>query len=101
MENQEHLMSLATDWAPVFKLMGDRTRLRLLLAMHYFGPGEATVSELADIVGVTLPTASAALQVLAEGGVVEPVKEGRVTRYKLVDATTHALLHHVGGIHRH
>ncbi|ANR62707.1 hypothetical protein C627_08755 [Corynebacterium glutamicum ZL-6] len=65
------------------------------------GPGEATVSELADIVGVTLPTASAALQLLADNGVVESFKEGRVTRYKLVDATTHTLLHHLGGTHRH
>lgn len=101
MEQQSDLMKLADQWAPIFKLMGDRTRLRLLLALHYRGPGQATVSELAEVVGVTLATASAALQLLAENGVVESFKEGRVTRYQLVDATTHALLHHLGGTHRH
>ncbi|BAU95974.1 transcriptional regulator [Corynebacterium suranareeae] len=101
MEHQSHLLQLADDWAPKFKLLGDRTRLRLLLALHYHGPGEATVSELAESVGVTLPTASAALQLLADNKVVESFKEGRVTRYKLVDATTHTLLHHLGGTHRH
>lgn len=101
MEHQPHLLKLADEWAPTFKMLGDRTRLRLLIALHYHGPGEATVSELADIVGVTLPTASAALQLLADNGVVESSKEGRVTRYKIVDATTHTLLHHLGGTHRH
>ncbi|MFP7365669.1 metalloregulator ArsR/SmtB family transcription factor [Corynebacterium callunae] len=101
MADEQELMDLAQHWAPLFKLMGDRTRLSLLLAMHHRGPGEATVSELAQLVEVSLPTASAALVNLAENNIVEASKEGRVTRYHLVDEATHKLLHHLGGTHAH
>ena len=81
--------------------MGDPTRLRLLLAMHYRGPGEATVSELADIIGVRIPTASAALIHLTDAGTIEPHKVGREVRYSLPDPRIHALLPHLGGTPSH
>lgn len=92
-------MGLADEWAPIFKVMGDPTRLRLLLAMHYRGPGEATVSELADTVGVRTPTASAALIHLTDAGTIQPHKVGREVRYSLTDSRIHTLLHHLGGTH--
>jgi DNA-binding transcriptional ArsR family regulator len=100
-EHQGSPVNLAEEWAPIFKVMGDPTRLRLLLAMHYRGPGEATVSELADTVGVRIPTASAALIHLTDAGTIQPHKVGREVRYSLTDPRIHALLHHLGGTHSH
>lgn len=98
---QEATVELADEWGPVFKVLGDSTRLRLLLAMHYRGPGEATVSELAEAVGVRTATASAALIHMTEAGMIQPHKVGRVVRYSLTDPRIHELLHHLGGTHSH
>ena len=102
-QNQEErkVTGLADDWAPVFKTLSDPTRLRLLLAMHYRGPAEATVSDLAEATGVRVATASASLVTMADSGIIEPVREGRAVRYRLVDDQIHALLHHLGATHAH
>lgn len=102
MEPTEHqVTALADDWAGVFKTLSDPTRLRLLLAMHYRGPAEATVSELAAAAGVRVATASASLVSMSEANVIEPVRQGRVVRYRLVDDQVHRLLHHLGATHAH
>lgn len=100
-DHQDPTERLADEWGPVFKVLGDPTRLRLLLAMHYRGPGEATVTELADMVGIRTATASAALIHMAEAGTIRPHKVGRVVRYRLTDPRIHELLHHLGGTHSH
>lgn len=94
----EHLR-LAEDWAPVFHALGDPTRLKLLLAMHYFGAGAASVTQLSQAASVRPATASAALNKLADAGVVRAAREGRHVRYALVDERVHRLLHHVGATH--
>lgn len=101
MNRQDAMVKLADEWGPIFKVLGDPTRLRLLLVMHHRGPGEATVSELADAVGVRIPTASAALIHLTEAGTIQPHKVGREVRYSLTDPRIHELLHHLGGTHSH
>lgn len=98
---EQQVTALADDWTAVFKTLSDPTRLRLLLAMHYRGPAEATVSELADSAGVRVATASASLVSMADASVIEPVREGRVVRYRLVDDRVHKLLHHLGATHAH
>ncbi|QGU05631.1 ArsR/SmtB family transcription factor [Corynebacterium comes] len=98
---QETTLKLADEWGPIFKVLGDPTRLRLLLAMHYRGQGEASVTELAEAVGVRTATASAALVHMTEAGTIQPHKVGRVVRYSLTDPRIHELLHHLGGTHSH
>lgn len=97
----DDLLQLGDDWAPLFKVLGDPTRLKLLLAMHYRGPAEATVSELAELTGLKTATASAALKNMEASGVISPVKDGREVRHRLVDDRVHELLHHFGGGHAH
>lgn len=92
---------VANSWLDTFKLVSDPTRLRLLLSMHYRGPGEATTSELAEMAGVRLATASAALKNLESHGIVNASKEGREVRYSLVNDEVHHLLHYIGGTHAH
>lgn len=102
MKPEEHqVTALADEWASVFKTLSDPTRLRLLIAMHYRGPAEATVSELADATGVRVATASASLVAMADADVIEPVRQGRQVRYRLVDDQVHRLLHHLGATHAH
>lgn len=92
---------VADNWLDTFKLVADATRLRLLLSMHYRGPGEATTSELASMAGVKLATASAALKNMESQGVVNASKEGREVRYSLISDEVHHLLHYIGGTHAH
>ena len=94
-----HVLKTADDWAPVFKVLGDPTRLRLLVTMHHQGPGRRSVTELAEATGVRTVTASAALTSMAAAGIIEPTREGRETRYALTDPRVHDLLHHVGAPH--
>ncbi|GAB2502543.1 Biofilm growth-associated repressor [Corynebacterium atrinae] len=100
-QRQDSTVNLAGEWAPIFKVLADPTRLKLLLSMHYHGPGAASVSDLAEDTGVRTPTASAALVHMADAGVIEPRKEGRVVYYVLTNPRIHDLLHHLGGVHAH
>ena len=84
-------------WASVFTLLGDHTRLRLLMAMHH-SPSQ-TVTELANAAAIHRDTASQALKVLREQGWVRAERDGRQMRYTLVDVTTHRVLHFMGQRH--
>lgn len=97
----DDLLQLADDWSPIFKVLGDPTRLKLLLALHYRGQAAATVSELAEATGLKTATASAALKTMSATGIIAPEREGREVRYLLVNEHAHQLLHHVGGGHAH
>lgn len=93
--------SLADDWAPLFYMLGDPTRLRLLIAMHHHGAATCSVGDLADAAGVNFKTASKALRLLALGGIVKAVPDGRRTLYGLADDRVHDLVHRLGGTHAH
>ncbi|MET7450576.1 metalloregulator ArsR/SmtB family transcription factor [Streptomyces sp. NPDC005574] len=77
-------------WADRFALLGEPRRLALLLALHRTGP--LAVSDLAIATGMNDPAVSQALRLLRAAGVVEGEKEGRIVRYRLVDATVATLL---------
>ena len=90
------------DWAARFDLLADPTRLGLLAHMHHAGPGVATVSDLAESVGITRNAASQALRILREQGWVSATRDsadGRVVRYRLDDETVHRILHLMGAHH--
>ncbi|MGW2642972.1 ArsR/SmtB family transcription factor [Streptomyces sp. NPDC001348] len=77
-------------WADRFSLLADAKRLALLLALHRTGP--LAVSDLAIATGMNDPAVSQALRLLRAAGVVEGEKEGRVVRYRVVDAEVQGLL---------
>jgi ArsR family transcriptional regulator, lead/cadmium/zinc/bismuth-responsive transcriptional repressor len=79
-------------WADRFSLLADAKRLALLLALHRTGP--LAVSDLAIATGMNDPAVSQALRLLRAAGVVAGEKEGRVVRYRVVDAEVRALLKH-------
>ncbi len=77
-------------WADRFSLLADPGRLALLLALHRTGP--LAVSDLAVATGMRDPAVSQALRLLRTAGAVTGDKEGRVVRYRLVDAALRPLL---------
>ncbi|WP_225832456.1 metalloregulator ArsR/SmtB family transcription factor [Streptomyces sp. NK08204] len=79
-------------WADRFALLSDPNRLSLLLALHHTGP--LAVSDLAIATGMNDPAVSQALRLLRAAGVVAGDKDGRVVRYRVVDADVRGLLDH-------
>jgi DNA-binding transcriptional ArsR family regulator len=75
----------------------DPTRLQLLIAVHA-APG-SPVKALAAATGLAPNTVTQALITLREGGLVERVRDGRLSRWTLSSSAAHALLHHLGAPH--
>jgi DNA-binding transcriptional ArsR family regulator len=76
--------------AESFALLGDPTRLMLLLAID--AVPDISVTDLATAVGLNDATVSQALRFLRAAGVVTGRKDGRLVRYRLAENDTVALL---------
>jgi ArsR family transcriptional regulator, lead/cadmium/zinc/bismuth-responsive transcriptional repressor len=93
-------------WAATFSLLGDPTRLTVLLCVA--GAGPISVTDLATATGTNDTTVSQCLRLLRASGTVVGHREGRVVRYELADERVAALLepmvaravrHHVSARH--
>jgi ArsR family transcriptional regulator len=71
----------AQDMAKVFKALASPARLQLV---GLLGKGDACVCDLVDEVGLSQPTVSHHLRVLAEAGLVTSSREGTWVWYSLV-----------------
>lgn len=76
--------------AALFRLLGDRTRTRILFALAE--AGELCVCDLAATVGVPETSVSQALRLLRTAGVVRARREGRMVFYRLDDDHVRLLL---------
>lgn len=81
-EHIEHL-------ADFYKVMGDGTRLKLLITME---TGEFCVSDLANIVNMTRSAVSHQLKALKNAKLVKSRKEGKTVYYSLDDEHIHSVL---------
>ena len=89
-------------WASRFNLLGDPSRLALLLAIAEAGP--ISVTDLAVATDLNDTAVSQALRLLRAAGVVVARRDGRIVRYELDDAVIRELLGPVTGPgvpHRH
>jgi len=68
--------------AEVFKAFGNPIRIRIIDALHN---RELRVMELAALLGYPQPIISQQLKILRGAGIVQRIKEGRGSRYSLVD----------------
>ncbi|KQM82551.1 metalloregulator ArsR/SmtB family transcription factor [Agromyces sp. Leaf222] len=68
---------------PVFAALGDETRWSILAAL---GEGDASASALAGRLPVSRQAIAKHLVVLAEVGLVEPVRVGREVRFRVIGA---------------
>jgi DNA-binding transcriptional ArsR family regulator len=77
-------------WAERFSLLGDPTRLRLLLCIRAAGP--ISVSDLAAAVDLNSDTVSQTLRLLRASHAVTTQRHGRIIRYQIRDPTIGDLL---------
>ncbi len=77
--------------AAVLKVVADPTRLRLLSLLASSPDGELCVCDLTAPLGLSQPTVSHHLKVLATAGLVEREKRGVWAYYRLVDGALDAL----------
>ena len=76
--------------AKTFAVLGDPTRLTLLIAIKAAGP--ISVSDLAAATGLNDTTVSQTLRYLRAAQVVSAERDGRVIRYQLADGPVAELL---------
>jgi predicted transcriptional regulator len=76
--------------ARTFAVLGDPTRLTLLIAIKAAGP--ISVSDLAAATGLNDTTVSQTLRYLRAAAVVSAERDGRVIRYQLADGPVATLL---------
>jgi DNA-binding transcriptional ArsR family regulator len=80
-------------WAQVFALLGDPSRLALLVSIRRAGP--ICVSDLAAATALKEATVSQALRLLRSRGAVVADRDGRMVRYALADEHLAALVDRV------
>jgi DNA-binding transcriptional ArsR family regulator len=84
-------------WASRFALLGDATRLMLLLAIAEAGP--ISVTDLATATGITDTNVSQCLRLLRAAGTVVGNRDGRIIRYELADRAIQDVLPRLGQPH--
>ncbi|GMA23636.1 putative transcriptional regulator, ArsR [Luteimicrobium album] len=75
--------STAAGVVPVFNALGDDTRWTIL---QHLGEADLSASALAERLPVTRQAIAKHLAVLADAGLVEPVRVGREVRYRALGA---------------
>ena len=83
-------LSEAERLAGLFRLLGDRTRTRILFALAE--AGELCVCDIAAVVGVPETSVSQALRLLRTAAVVRSRRDGRMIWYRLDDDHVRLLL---------
>ncbi|GGR49496.1 hypothetical protein GCM10010168_80410 [Actinoplanes ianthinogenes] len=79
--------SSATEFAAMFKALGDPVRLRLLSMIASAADGEICVCDLSSAFHLTGPTISHHLRILREAGLVDSDRRGTWVYYRAVPAT--------------
>lgn len=77
--------------ARIFKALGDPTRVRLVSLIAAADGAEACICDLTDPVGLSQPTVSHHMKVLADAGLVTREQRGKWAYFRLVDETFDAL----------
>src|SRR5260370_38946619 len=77
--------------ARVFRALGDRHRVRLLSLIAAADGGEACICDLTAPVGLSQPTVSHHMKLLAEAGLVTREQRGKWAYYRVVPQALHAL----------
>lgn len=77
----------AEQMARVFKALGDTTRIRLISLIAASGAGEACICDLTGPVGLSQPTVSHHMKLLAEAGLVTRTQRGKWAYYRVATAT--------------
>ena len=92
-----------SSWAQRFELLGDPTRLALLICIGRAGP--ISVTDIAAALDIPDTRVSQILRLMRAAGTVVTNRDGRIVRYELVDPETQTLIEQAAGPrangHRH
>ncbi|QDP95405.1 helix-turn-helix transcriptional regulator [Microlunatus elymi] len=81
----------AQQLARLFKALGDPTRVRLISLIAAAQDAEACICDLTDPVGLSQPTVSHHMKLLAEAGLVTREQRGKWAYYRLAENTFNTL----------
>ncbi len=81
----------AEQLARTFKALGDPTRVRLVSLIAAADGAEACICDLTEPVGLSQPTVSHHMKLLADAGLVTREQRGKWAYYRIVDETFDAL----------
>jgi ArsR family transcriptional regulator, arsenate/arsenite/antimonite-responsive transcriptional repressor len=81
----------AESLARMFKALGDPARVRLLSLIAASDDGEACICDLTAPVGLSQPTVSHHMRLLAEAGLVSREQRGKWAYFRVVDHTLNAI----------
>lgn len=70
------------DMANLFKILGDKTRTKILAILE---KGELNVSNISTLVGLNISAVSHQLRLLRQAKLIKPRKEGKEVVYSLDD----------------
>ena len=70
------------DMAELFKILGDKTRTKILAALE---KNELNVSSISEIIGLPISAVSHQLRVLRQAKLIKPKKVGKEVFYSLDD----------------
>jgi ArsR family transcriptional regulator, arsenate/arsenite/antimonite-responsive transcriptional repressor len=82
--------------ALLFKALGDPTRVKLVSLIAATKSGEACICDLTDPVGLTQPTVSHHMKILADAGLVTREQRGKWAYYRVDTDTLRAVAQAIG-----
>ena len=75
----------------MFKALGDPARVRLLSLIAASDGGEACICDLTEPVGLSQPTVSHHMRLLADAGLVSREQRGKWAYFRVVDETLNTI----------
>ena len=82
LNNELEINDYIEDIADLFKILGDKTRTRILSVLQ---KGESNVSTISELVGLPISAISHQLRVLRQAKLIKPRKVGKEVFYSLDD----------------
>lgn len=82
LEDELEINDYIEDIADLFKILGDKTRTRILSILQ---KGESNVSTISELVGLPISAISHQLRVLRQAKLIKPRKVGKEVFYSLDD----------------
>ena len=89
MKNSDLSNNKINDLSDFFKVMGDNTRLKILIALIH---NEYCVNDIANIIGLSQSAVSHQLKVLRKSKLVKSTRNGRYIYYSLDDEHVEIIL---------
>ena len=81
-KNNMELDDYIEDMADLFKVLGDKTRTKILSVLE---KGELNVSNISELVGLQISAVSHQLRILRQAKLIKPTKKGKEVYYSLDD----------------